>query len=123
MAILKPFECTVSVDGVSVEEYDDDDDDNDHRPGAGPQVTKYIEAVSGAGFVTHFKIEPGWTMNADFLVWDIYLDGKRARGSVISPDRYSEQIGCRQKLAGYESGTGDNWTRRNFRFTDITTGT
>ncbi len=119
MAILEPFECTVFVDGVAVVEYNDDDEQQ--RPGEN-EITRYVEAISGANFALHFKIQQDWRMKCDFLTWEIHFDGKRCLGAVVLHDKYSKQTGFTDKRDGQHSGSGTSWSFRNFKFVDITIG-
>jgi len=58
MAITEWFECTISIDGAVAREYDVPEDENG---GTLPnEVTKYIEAKSGANFLVEFKIKSLW---------------------------------------------------------------
>jgi hypothetical protein len=119
MAILKPFECTVEVDGVALQEYDDEEIEQANTT---TSLTKYIEAVSRANFSLKFTLQPGWTMKADYIVWSLALDGKNYGGGVITSESYDGDRSCTSVRSGVVSGSGDNWTQRNFTFADIIIG-
>jgi len=119
MAILKPFECKVEVGGVALEEYEDEDTE---QPNTTTSLTKYIEAVSGANFSLKLTVQPGWTMQADFIAWYIDLDGKQCGGGIVKGESYDGSQSCTSVRHGVASGAGDDWTERKFRFADITIG-
>jgi hypothetical protein len=119
MAILKPFECKVEVGGVALEEYEDEDTEQANTT---TSLTKYIEAVSGANFSLKLTVQPGWTMQADFIAWYIDLDGKQCGGGVIKSESYDGSRSCASVRYGVTSGAGGDWTERKFRFADITIG-
>jgi hypothetical protein len=119
MAILKPFECKVEVGGVALEEYEDEDTEQANTT---TSLTKYIEAVSGSNFSLKLTVQPGWTMEADFISWHIDLDGKQAGAGVIKSESYDGSRSYTSVRHGIVSGAGDDWTERKFRFADITIG-
>jgi hypothetical protein len=119
MAILKPFECKVEVDGVALEEYEDEDTEQANTT---TSLTKYIEATSGSNFSLKLTIHPGWKMQADYIVWYIDLDGKKSSGGLVKSETYDGSRSCTSVLSGIASGAGGNWTERKFRFADITIG-
>jgi hypothetical protein len=119
MAILKPFECTVEVDGVPLEEYEDEDTEQANTT---TLLTKYVEAISGANFSLKFTVQPGWTMKADYIAWYVYLDGTLVTGGVVPSESYDGDRSYTTQKSGALSGAGDNWTIRKYKFADITTG-
>jgi hypothetical protein len=119
MAILKPFECTVEVDGVAIEEYEDEDTEQANTT---TLLTKYVEAASGANFSLKFTVQPGWTMKADYIAWYIYLDGTPGGGGIVPSESYDGDRSHTSLLSGVSSGAGNNWTLRKYKFADITTG-
>jgi hypothetical protein len=119
MAILKPFECKVEVGGVALEEYEDEDTEQANTT---TSLTKYIEAVSGANFSLKLTVQPGWTMQADFIGWFIDLDGKQCGGGAVKSESYDGSRSCTSVLHGIASGAGGDWTERKFRFADINIG-
>lgn len=119
MAILNPFECTVLVNGVAVEEYEDDDDS---QVSTAHQTTKYVEAVSGANFTLRLTIQPGCKIESNHLAWFLYLDGNHGAGIVIDRQEYSEESGYSYNLDSHLSGSGSDWTERKFKFADIEIG-
>ena len=119
MAILKPFECKVEVDGVALEEFEDEETgEADTRT----SMTKYIEAASGVNFSLKLVIQPGWTMKADYIGWLVVMDGKNYGGGIIKSKDYHDNRSCISVLHGVTSGSGDDWSERKFRFADITIG-
>jgi hypothetical protein len=119
MAILKPFECAVEVDGVALEEYEDEDTEQANTT---TSLTKYVEAISAANFSIKFTIQPGWTMKADYITWSIFLDGTPATGGVVPSEIYNGDRSVTSEISGINTGAGVNWTIRKFRFADITIG-
>ena len=119
MAILKPFECKVEVDGVALEEFEDEETrEADTRT----SLTKYIEAASGANFSLKLVIHPGWTMKADYIAWYVVMDGKSYGGGIVPSKDYDDNRSCTSVSHGVRSGSGDDWSERKFRFTDIIIG-
>jgi hypothetical protein len=119
MAILKPFECTVEVGSVPLDEYEDEDTEQAHTT---TSLTKYVEAISGANFSLKLTIQPGWTMKADYIAWYLDLDGKSNGGGVVRSESYDGSRSHTSMLRGVPSGAGDDWTERKFRFADIIIG-
>src|SRR2546421_1487741 len=119
MAILKPFECKVEVDGVALEEYEDEDTE---QANTSTSLTKYVEAVSGTNFSLKFTVHPGWTMQADFVAWYVHLDGKNYGGGVVRREAYNGNHTCSFACHGVVSGAGHDWKERKFRFADINIG-
>lgn len=119
MAILKPFECKVEVNGVALEEYDDEDTEQANTT---TSLTKYIEAASGSNFSLKLTVQTGWKMQADFIAWYVDLDGKESGGGLVKSETYDGSRSCTSVLYGIASGAGGDWTERKFRFADIVIG-
>jgi hypothetical protein len=120
MAILRPFECAVEVNGVAVDEYEDEDAE---PANTATVLTKYIEVVSGTNFTLVFTIQQGWAMHADGVSFDISLDGKFIIGSIIPKEDCREYRSVSIRKSGLSTGSGQQSVKRKFRFADITIGT
>ena len=80
MAILGKFEAQVFVNDVRVEEFDDDDEDDS---ATNDEVTKYIEAVSGACFEIKILIDPSYHYTEEEAITArVFIDGEYGTGRV-----------------------------------------
>lgn len=120
MAILRPFECTIEINGIAVQEYEDEEAEQANTTTV---LTKYIEVVSGANFSIVSTIQPGWTMHADCASFDLFLDGKWVAGWMLSKESYDGSRAAKTRNCGVISGSAGDLLERKFKFADITVGT
>jgi hypothetical protein len=120
MAILRPFECAVEVNGVAVDEYEDEDAE---PANTATVLTKYIEVVSGTNFTLVFTIQQGWAMHADCVSFKFSLDGKPIVGCIIPKESCREDRSVSIRRSSLFISSGQQCVKRKFRFADITIGT
>lgn len=122
MAILKGIEASVVIDGKALTEYDDEDtlgESSDHTS----EVSKYIEAVSGAKFSISITVPKSYNFVKDAITFRLSLDGvwvwtllcRKARLKNMREDWH-------ESIAGSKEKCGDEWHLRPFKFEDIKIG-
>jgi hypothetical protein len=119
MAITEWFECTISIDGAVAREYDVPENENGRT--LPNEVTKYIEAKSGANFSVEFKIKPLYNFNSDLLAWFIKMDGECKAGPCFERSDFSRQLGVGCIKQGQAYGKGDAWVFKKFKFGNLNT--
>jgi hypothetical protein len=120
MANLRPFECTIEINGVAVQEYEDEEAGQANTTTV---LTKYIEVVSGANFSIVSTIQPGWTMHADCASFELFLDGKLVACWMLPKESYDGSRAVKTRKCGVTSGSGGDFLERKFKFADITIST
>ena len=127
MAILDKFEVQVFVDGTRAEEFDDDDED------AGvlsvvSQITKYVEAVSGAHFEFKFLAETSYKFTGeDAVTFWLYIDGEKTLGKILQEKDLSvaKSRGLKAEVStkGKYSNEPTGLKLYKFQFADLETST
>lgn len=113
MAILEPFEATISINGQRAAEYDDDDSET--KPSPNPKVvTKYVEAVAGTNFDIEISVKDDYTYDCEYIVFHVNLDGTAVSGRVMSPDHPR-----RSRIEGIKVEENGQTTLRKFKFGDL----
>jgi len=89
MAILGKFGVEVTVDGTLAREYDDDD----NAPVKPNSVTKYVEAIAGAGFGFVVRVDPSYRFtDEDSLFVGLYIDGKSGGDPLITRQWFEDRV-------------------------------
>lgn len=122
MVKFKHMKASVAVEGHKLQEYDDPDEEVDPQSRT---VTKYIEAAAGKAFIIRFSLllKDGFDFaGADFVSWDIHLDGLGTTSTAIRRDKTTNPPGQKRfkdKKSGAMSGSGNKWIKRDFVFANI----
>jgi len=121
MAILSKFEAQVFVDSIRAEEFEDDE----HEPKPS-EISRYIEAVSGATFEVKVLFEPSYQFTKeDALTANVHIDGEYAAGRVLErstfPTRCALGVKPYLRLDGRDSKDGASVTLYKFQFSDLET--
>jgi hypothetical protein len=124
MTILGKFEVQVFVDGTRAEEFDDDEDEGP-LPGVN-EVTKYVEAVSGAYFEFKFFVEANYEFSEeDAISFSVFVDGKRIIGRFVQEEdfRTARNMGTRvyARCEGKRSMESTGMKLYKFQFADLNT--
>jgi hypothetical protein len=121
MAILSAFpglSVEVVMAGTSCLEYPDTDNDNGDSD---EKVTRYIEAKSNAEYGVQIDIPRGLMDGKYDIRSKIYIDGYKVGGTVLRRVKYIQQ-GYRRVHSAQCVGSGDNWKKRAFCFSDLIKG-
>ncbi len=127
MAILDKFEAQVFVDGIRAEEFNDDDEDAGVLPVVS-QITKYVEAVSGAFFEFKFMAETSYKCTAEeALNFELFIDGEKMGGHLFMETHftYATYHGLRaeRSITGKSSNEATGLKLYKFQFADLETST
>ena len=122
MTILKGIEASVIIDGKALAEYDDEDT-RDDKSDPTSEVTKYIEAVSGAEFSINVTMPKSYDFVGNALAFKFSLDGVRVwiwlcREAKLKDLREDWHV----TIAGLQVKNGEEWYLRPFKFNDIKIG-
>jgi hypothetical protein len=120
MAIIPGFlglEVGIIVRNAAAREYTDADDAN---ADSSTSVTRYVEAVDGADFQIQIKILPQFKHSDYDITANVELDGQIVHTPLWKKDIYLPAV---RTIRGVEAETPTGWTRRNFVFEHLTTGT
>ncbi|KIW66853.1 hypothetical protein PV04_06145 [Phialophora macrospora] len=125
MTILGKFEVQVFIDGIRAEEFDDDEEEQCGLPRVN-EVTKYIEAVSGAYFEFRFFAEANYEFsNENAISFTLFVDGKRIIGKYVQEEgfRTARIMGTRVegRCEGRRSMESTGLKLYKFQFADLTT--
>ena len=122
MAILKGVEASVLIDGKALTEYDDEDT-RDENSDPTSQVSKYIEAISGAEFSISVTMPRSYNFVGDAVKFELRLDG------VCVFTWLCREVGFKDlrkdwhgTIAGHLAKNGEEWYLRPFKFDDIKIG-
>lgn len=112
------------VDGVPANEYDDDEE----TAASTEEITKYVEAVSGANFEIKVLVGPGYTFaEEDAVSCSVYVDGEYGAGRVRKKDHVHECAGLGESTIINVDGrySMDTSGRKlyKFQFADLETRT
>ena len=122
MAILKEIEASVIIDGKALTEYDDEDT-RDENSDPTSEVSKYIEAVSGAEFSISTTVPKSYNFVGNAIAFQLRLDGVWVAGQLL---RKAVLENMRKDwhmiIAGSEAKNGEGWYLRPFKFDDIKIG-
>jgi hypothetical protein len=121
MAILSAFpglSVEVVIAGTSCLEYPDTGDGNGDSDG---KVTRYIDAKSNAEYGVQIDIPRGFMDGKYDIRSKIYIDGYKVGGPVFRRVEHIQQ-GYRQVYSARYFGSGDNWKKRAFCFSDLIKG-
>lgn len=122
MAILKGLEASVIIDGKALTEYDDEDA-LDESPDQTSEVSKFIEAVSGAEFSISITMPKSYNFVGNAISFELSLDGVRVWVCVCREARYKElREDWHVTIAGPQVKKGEEWYLRPFKFNDIKIG-
>jgi hypothetical protein len=119
MAVISKFEATISIDGKVAPEFDAEEDELENNT-----VVKYIECTTGAKFRFNFTVHPVYEKRG-YLAWETYIDGQEIPGPVTTEKdlpRTRRASPARANLDGIHLKDGRQWTRSNFKFSDISFG-
>ena len=122
MAILKGIEASVIVDGKALAEYDDEDT-LDESPDQTSEVSKYIEAVSGAEFSISITVPRSYNFVGNAIALEPSIDGvcvhnRLCREAILKNLREDWHM----IIAGSRVKNGEKWYQRSFKFDDIKIG-
>ncbi|KAJ9609585.1 hypothetical protein H2200_005912 [Cladophialophora chaetospira] len=125
MAILDKFEAQVFVDGIRAEEFDDDDENAGVLPVV-KEITKYVEAVSGANFEFKFFAETSYNFTGeDAISFDVYVDGERITGKFLRESDFSKAksrgLRAETNSSGKYSKEATGMKLYKFEFADLET--
>jgi hypothetical protein len=118
MTRLGDLEAKVKIEDTYATEYEDDDDEAEESESV---TTKYIEAVSGAGFGITCRVLPIYRFNEDFLSFQIFVDGERAGGMHFFSSKHDHQRGQATLLHHASVGWNNDRKRLRYRFADLRT--
>ena len=122
MAILKEIEASVIIDGNALTEYDDEDtldESSEHTS----EVSKYIEAVSGAEFSIGLTVPKSYNFRGDALSFKTSLDGVYVESTFCREAKLKNlREDWHKTVAGSEVKNGTQWYLRPFKFGDIKIG-
>jgi len=121
--IFDPIEVEILVNNQPVTEYSDPDTDDNAFDQVERQVTKYIEAKTGATFTVRYKIATTVRLfHGDVdLVMCVYIDDKYMDAHVIS--RTSMQRDIVTTLTGHRyTAPNGQWFERSFSFNQLSIG-
>ncbi|EME38589.1 hypothetical protein DOTSEDRAFT_29615 [Dothistroma septosporum NZE10] len=99
---LPGVEVTVVAGGTALEEYIDKDTEEKPRT-----ITRYVEAVSGQHFEVHINVAQGTKIKGDDLRFDIYMDGTRVDGPILSKSDIRQ--GSAHKISAERVFSGDKY--------------
>ena len=122
MAILGEFRVEVIVDGIPANEYVNDE----IAPAKPNTITKYVEAVSGAGFGFHAQIDPSYRFtDEDCICVELYVDGKWAATHILSQHSFEDDVGRGRtpmvSLTGKYTMVPDGTAYYKFQFANLET--
>ena len=109
------------VDGIRSEEFDDDEEDVTLD-----EITKYVEAISGATFEVKVLVEPTYQFTKEAaLTGNINIDGEWATGRILERASFlsTSSWGDRSEiyLDGRHSRDVSGQTFYKFQFSDLET--
>jgi hypothetical protein len=119
MVKLDKFKLSLLIDGKPVKEYVDDEVDASKELAA-HRVTRYVEVEEDALFSLKLWIKSSFRFRgADYLVWDIDVDGSYKTGQVISKAEHREPGSTFGEQNYAIEDTGDGPKEMLFRFGKI----
>ncbi|ETI22677.1 hypothetical protein G647_06753 [Cladophialophora carrionii CBS 160.54] len=125
MPILDKFEVQVFVAGTRAEEFDDDDEEGGTSRRS-QEITKYIEAVSGAFFEFKFFAEANYRITYEQAIsFTVFVDGERIIGTYMQGEDFQDATADGTRVEGSCSGrfsmesTGSKLYK--FQFADLET--
>ena len=122
MAILKGIEASIIIGGKALTEYDDEDTGDggsDHTS----EVSKYIEAVSGAEFSISITVPKSYKFKANALSFRLILDGVWVKSRFCREATLKNlRTDWHTTTAGSNVKNDEGWYLRPFRFDDIKIG-
>ncbi|OCT51331.1 hypothetical protein CLCR_08692 [Cladophialophora carrionii] len=125
MPILDKFEVQVFVAGTRAEEFDDDEEEGGASRGT-QEITKYIEAVSGAFFEFKFFAEANYKITYEQAIsFTVFVDGERIIGTYMQGEDFQGATADGTRVEGSCSGrfsmesTGSKLYK--FQFADLET--
>ena len=111
MAILQKLEVAILVKGEQLEEYPDEED----KANDPAEITRYVEAVSGASFVIRVGLLPTFRLTSDILKFSVFLGGRYAE-RILHVAESAIQL---YDIKGSSRQYGKQWGRRPFKFSEI----
>lgn len=115
IATAPGVEVQVFVNGQACVEYNDDDE-----VAAARNVTKYIEAESGANFEFRIRIKPEFAYQDHDLKFYVLVDGTVMCRSVVEKRKVRKDH--KLKLESTRFCKNNQWFQRKFTFSNLTIG-
>jgi hypothetical protein len=118
MTRLGDLEVKVEIGDTYAVEYEDDEGQVEESESV---TTKYVEAVSGAGFGIMCRVLSTYHFNEDFLSFQIFVDGKWAGGKRFFSTKHGNRRGQEALMRHVSVGWNNDWKRLRYRFADLRT--
>ena len=122
MAILSEVEVTISANGNELQEYDEDAGEQN----TSNSVTKYIEALTGAGadFQIDYHVKPTFQLTSSGISIPIRIDGQRMDDHRLAKNKELINLSRRaysNSFMGARRAQDGEWNFQRFSFAEIET--